>query len=181
MVLKQKINSRLKNIITKSFVLIAVMVIGVACTWRSDGRGYVPRYAKTIPMDMLLKDSAFNFETGHNHKQYAIDLIVRHSRLYKYSHVPLVIKMTVNNNACAIDTVSLVLAKNNDPNTNHEEWLGDSFADYVSFTVPYREGIVIKEYSKVKMTIKPLMPDKYAKGIQFIGVSVTNALYPENK
>lgn len=181
MVLKQKINNSLQKIILKISLLIVVMLIVAGCSWRSDGRGYMPKYAKTIPIEMLLKDSAFLFETGHHHKQYDIDLVVRHNKKYQYSHLPIVIKMIVDDKAYAIDTVSLTLAMKNEHAKEYEQWLGNGFADYISLTVPYREKITIKEYAKVKLLVKPLMPDKYATGIHFIGISVTNALYPSEK
>ncbi len=157
-------------------IMCASVPIIIGCS-RNNG-GVMAQFSKTLTIQELNADSTFRFKTGYNRKTHDINIIVRHNKQYKYSQIPLIVKTIVNNATATIDTISLKLVQNNSKPGKTELWSGDSFAEYVSLKLPYRKNVAIKQYADVEMSVKLLVPQKYAQGIYFIGVNVTNALYP---
>ena len=175
---------KLKNKFTRSSLLVLILIISTmvsivgGCSGKSGGRE--SQFSKTYSVAEIMNDSVFVFRTGSGRRTHDVHMIIRHSNNYSYGHVPLIIKTTVDDSISTTDTVSLALVDKMDQESRSEEWLGNGFAEYISLRSPYRQNITIKQNAKVEISVKLLMPEKYAKGIYFFGVNVTNAFYPMN-
>lgn len=148
--------------------MIVMMGCCHSCQTSNESYAYQSVLNGVWERDSVVK-LVFDSMDVHPTHTYSIQLELVHNKAYKYRNIWLLIGNNIaNDSVLHYDTLKTMLMD------EHGKWYGASVGGLHQLSVPFQQAVKFPYGKQCFFTVKQLMDDERLKGIEKIGIKITD-------